>query len=179
MRRFGVITAAFTLMMTGASVAAAQDAPKAGLTLATGATVGVHVPVGDRAAIRLELGFGRSTTEYEGSQFINDSITSTTLAPGVSGVFYVKSWEATRLYLSPQYSYARGTTSLNDDVNASHALAGMIGAEHRFGSRFAMYAEAGLGWSRSKTELSGGSPASSTTNTAFGTRSAVGGILFF
>lgn len=177
MRQFGIVALAFAMLVIGASKAAAQDARKAGITMSTGSSVGVYIPLGDNAAIQPGIDFGRSTSDYEGSQFINDSITTTTWAPGVSLLFFVKSWDATRLYVSPQYTYARNSSDLDDDEpRSAHSAAGMIGAQHRFGSRFAMFAETGLSWGRSKSTTG---PTSSVTSTAWSTRSTVGGILFF
>ena len=112
MPKYRWITGVCVVLMLGASTASAQDASAAGLTLSSNA-IGIHVPAGDRAAIRPTLGFSRNTSDYEGSQFIEDSITTTTLVPGVAVLLYLKSWDDTRLYVSPQYTYSRLSSNID------------------------------------------------------------------
>ncbi len=179
MKRYGVWTAAaLALTVIGAAPARAQEPSKVGLTMSSGSTVGVLIPVGAKAAIRPSLAFARSTTDYDGDMFIADEASSTTIVPGASVLFYLRSWENTRLYLSPQYSYARNTSSADDietDPATSHTVNLMVGAQQQLGARFGVFAEAGLGWARH----SASTPSSSTTSTSWGTRATVGGILFF
>ena len=168
------------MLTIGASTASAQDAAKVGLTLSSGSTIGLHVPLGDRAAIRPTLGFSRTTSDYIGSSFVEGSITSTVLAPGASVIFYLKSLDATRLYFSPQYTYSRLSASNDDDSpRAGHNGAFMIGAQHGLGSRFGVYAEGGIGWSYSKNIVNTQLTDSSIKTRSWSTRATVGGMLFF
>jgi hypothetical protein len=179
MRKYGMFAAVCAVMALGASTAWAQSSAKVGLTMSSGSAIGIHVPIGDRAAVRPTLAFSRSTSDYVGSQFIDGSITSTTLAPGISVLFHVKSWDATRLYVSPQYTYTRLTSSSLDGAHGSHGGAFMVGAQHGLGARFGVYAEGGIGWSHSKNTTSTQLTSSSITTNAWSTRATVGGILFF
>ena len=179
MPKYRWITGVCVVLMLGASTASAQDASAAGLTLSSNA-IGIHVPAGDRAAIRPTLGFSRNTSDYEGSQFIEDSITTTTLVPGVAVLLYLKSWDDTRLYVSPQYTYSRLSSNIDgDEPRNAHSGAFMVGAQHGLGARFGLFAEGGLGWTRSKSTSPGNTLPASVTTTTWGTRATVGGILFF
>ena len=180
MRKFGLIAGVCAVLTLTASTAAAQDTTRTGLTMSSGSLIGVLMPVGDKAAVRATLGLARTTTDYDGSQFIQDSITTTSLIPGASVLFYVKSWDATRLYVSPQYSYARVSSNVDgDDPRGSHNGAFMVGVQHGLGARFGVFAESGLSWSQSKTMSSTMFETSSITSNTWSTRATVGGILFF
>lgn len=180
MRNYGVLVAVCAALTLGASTASAQDAAKVGLTMSSGSTIGLQFPVGEQAAIRATIGFSRSTSDYEGTQFIEESISTTTLGPGASVLFYLKSWDATRLYVSPQYTFSRLSTSRADDEpRTGHSGAFMIGAQHGLSERFGVFAEGGLGWSRVKNSVTSQLDSSSITNTTWSSRGVVGGILFF
>ena len=179
-KTFGTIVSTLAVLVAGVCRAAAQEAPKVGVTFSTGVVVGLHVEASDRVAVRAQVGVNRNTTKYDGDNFINESTTNTTWTPGASVLFFVRSFDATRIYVSPQYSYVRNTSSLSESARSTgHQLAGMVGAQHRLGSRFAVFAEAGLGWSRTKNSVTSVLDTSKITSTSFGTRSALGGILFF
>ena len=107
----GVVAVAVVALMVGGSSASAQDTPKAGITLSSGSAVGGYIPIGDAAALRPQIGFTRNHADYEGGNFVQDEITSTSLTASAAVLFYVKSWDATRLYVSPQYSFARNSSS--------------------------------------------------------------------
>lgn len=180
MRKYGLIAGVCAGLLLGASSASAQDTNKAGLTMSSGSTIGVLFPVSDKAAVRATLGFLRTTADYEGSAFIEDSITTTTFVPGASVLLYVRSWDTTRLYVSPQYTYSRlSSSSANASSNGQHNAAFMVGAQHSLGARFGMFAEAGLGWSHSETASSSQLATALITSNTWGTRATVGGILFF
>lgn len=180
MRKYGLIAGVCAALTLGASTASAQNASKIGLTMSSGSAIGVLVPIGDNAAIRPTLIVARTTSDYEGSQFIEDSISSTTFVPGASVLFYLKTWGDTRVYVSPQYSYQRTSSSRDeDDPRGTHNAAFMIGGQHGLGDRFGVFAEAGLGWTRHKSVSFAVPEPASVTTTNWSTRATVGGILFF
>ena len=169
--------AAVALMAAGVAPAAAQETGKTGLVMTSGSLVGLTFQAGDSVAIRPSVAFLRSTSE--GGGLADGDRTSTGWAPGVSVLFYVKSWEATRLYVSPQWTYSRVTASddgQNESKSTGHSLAAMLGAQHNLGSRFAVFGEVGL--SRATAESDNAFAIGSKTTT-WSTRSTVGGILFF
>ena len=168
--------AALALTVAGVAPAEAQD-NKTGVVMTSGSSVGLTFEVNDSVAIRPAVAFIRSTSDSGG--LADGERTSTGWAPEVSVLFNLKSWDATRLYVSPQWSYSR-TTSSDDGANESkstgHSLAAMIGAQHNLGSRFAVFGEVGLGRATAKTRflnVVGGK------TTSWSTRSTIGAILFF
>lgn len=178
MRTYGILTAVCAVLTLGAATASAQDSAKTGLTMSSNSAIGILVPLGDKAAVRPHLRISRSTSDYEGSQFIHDSASSTTLVPGADVLFFLKSWDTTRLYVSPQYTYSRSSASRDgedDEPEATHGGAFMVGVQHGLGARFGVYVEGGLNWTRNKSQ----SGLSSVTTNVWSSRATVGGILFF
>lgn len=171
--------AAVALLVLGVAPAAAQDAGDVGLLMTSGSSVGVSIQAGESVAIRPSISFSRSTSEFGG--IADGEVTSTGWAPGVSVVFYVKSWEGTRLYVSPQWTYSRSTSSEEGSSielkSTGHSLSAMVGAQHNLGSRFAVFGEVGLGRMSAESEPSVGIVNNKATN--WSTRSTIGGILFF
>lgn len=180
MKKSAIVIAALALTVIGAAPARAQAPAKAGLTMSTGSSVGVVIPLGASVAVRPHVSFVRSATDYDGNTFVTDEATSTTIAPGVSLLFTAATWNDTKFYLSPQYTYARNTsTAGGEDFPAatSHMVSGMIGVQHTLGARFAVFAETGLAWSRNRSN-SGFTGENTITGTSWSTRSTVGGVLF-
>jgi hypothetical protein len=176
-----VVVCAVVLAVTVIDVApaAAQDAGKTGLMMTTDSSVGLTLRAGDSVAVRPSISFGRSTSDFGG--LADGERTTTSWTPGVSVVFYVKSWDATRLYLSPQWMYSRSKSSdeggANEVTSTGHSLAAMLGAQHNLGARFAVFGEVGVGRSSSEgTNLLG---AINNSGHGWATRSTIGAILFF
>jgi hypothetical protein len=177
---FGVcVAAAAAVTVIGASPALAQDAPKVGLVFGKNSQLGVHIPLGDSVAIRPAVAWIKTTAEYEGSMFVSDDVSSRTWVPSVDLLFYLKTWDNTRVYVSPQYLYTRSTQSsseFDDNTDDAHTFRGMFGAQHTLGSRFAVFGEAGIEHSRRSTGVTVGS---STTSRAWNTRTTFGGMFMF
>lgn len=177
MKKCGVMCAASALVLTviGASPASAQSASKAGLTMSSGSAIGVYIPLGDQVTIRPQIAFQRTTAELP----VGGSTTATTWSPGVSLLLTLKTWDSTRLYVSPQYVYSRGNAESNgsESKGTAHSVTGIIGAQHTLGSRFAVFGEVGMGWSKAESKSSTGT--AGATSRVWTTRSTIGGILFF
>lgn len=180
MKKYGVGCSALALALMVASVspAQAQEAGTVGLVMMSGTSVGVSIHASDSVAVRPSAAFARLTSDNGG--LADGKRTATGWAPGINVLCYVKSWDATRLYVSPQWTYSH-TTSSDDGANEAkatgHLLAAMLGAQHNLGGRFAVFGEVGLGRETSKNTGLGG--AIGTKATTWSTRSTVGGILFF
>jgi hypothetical protein len=180
MKKYAVVCAAVGLALTmiGVAPAAAQETGTVGLVMTSGSTVGLTISASDNVAIRPSVSFIRSSADTGG--LADGERTTTGWAPGVSVLFYVKSWDATRLYLSPQWTYSRATSSddgANESKSTGHVLAAMVGAQHNLGSRFAVFGETGLARSTAESTLDGFGLGNKTTT--WSTRSIVGAILFF
>jgi hypothetical protein len=172
MRTFRLIAAALTLTTIAVVPALAQEPGNVGLTMTSGSVVGITIEANRWLSIRPEVVFSRATIEASGA---SNDLTTTFWGPGLSLLFHVKSWDATRLYLAPEWSYTRATTSSSDTKSTGHSLFAMVGAQHQITNRFAAFGEAGLGRSTAKSE----GQFSSNSSRTWKTRSVVGVILFF
>jgi len=176
MRAFKVLMATMALTTIGVMPAAAQEAGTVGLTLASESTVGLTIQATGRIAVRPEVGFTRSTSEGTGS---GGKRTTSSWSPGLSLLFYVKSWDNTRLYLSPRWLYSSLTSadaaSSFESKATGNAVSAMLGAQHNITERFAAFGEVGIGRSSSKSD----SGLSSSSSNFWSTRSTVGAIVFF
>src|SRR5688572_22734925 len=159
----------------------AQDKGDAGLAISVPSTIGVIWHASDRLAIRPEVTFGFTETDGEGS--LPDS-SSRNVTIAVSALLYTHRWDEFRLYVSPRFTYLHGTTSISSPVDlgdsklSSWAAVGSIGGQYALGTRFGVFAEAGLSYASQRSES--GSPfITNRTTWTFGTRTAVGGILYF
>jgi hypothetical protein len=173
----GGMAVAVALTVIGVTPAAAQDSGTVGLVMMSGSSVGLTIQATDSVAIRPSVAFLRATADNGG--LADGDRTSTGWAPGVSALFYVKSWEATRLYVSPQWTYSRTTSSdggANESKTTGHSLSAMVGAQHNLGKRFAVFGESGLVRATTKSRV-GSAVFGKGTN--WSTRSTIGAILFF
>ena len=176
MKKLSFVCAALAVTVVGASTASAQSASKAGLTMSSGSAIGVYISLGDQVTIRPQIAFQRTTTELPVGV---GNATVTTWTPGVFLILTVKTWDSTRLYVSPQYvrSRAKAKSNGSESTGTLHSVNGMIGAQHTLGSRFAVFGEVGMGWSKAESKSSTGT--TGNTSRAWTTRSTIGGILFF
>jgi len=170
------------LVGLSATPARAQERGDVGLAIAVPTSIGVIWHASDGLAIRPDFSFGFSGTE--GEQSLPDS-SSKNFTFGVSALFYTHRWDDFRFYVSPRFAYSHGSTSIDEPVNSGSTLSswsaiGSIGGQYALGSRFSVFAETGLsyGSQRSETEAFGTLGLDRTT-WSFGTRAAVGGILYF
>src|SRR5206468_5297785 len=98
------------LLMIGgllnAHVARAQETGRAGLTMGYPGAVGMIWHVAERVALRPEFSFASSAADTATS-----GTDATSFGVGVSGLFYVRTWDNLRAYVSPRFVYGRGTTT--------------------------------------------------------------------
>jgi hypothetical protein len=163
--------------------AAAQEKGAMGLTISAPSAVGVIWHVSERVAIRPEVSFSFSETDAESANLSDVSSHSVTLAG--SALFYLGRWDSLRTYAAPRFSYSWAGSSTGDsgrDLDASQnawGLAGSIGAQYNLGTRFAVFVEAGLMYSSSRIETPISIVNLERTTWAFGSRTAIGGTLYF
>lgn len=175
-KKVGVACAAVGLALIVVCPASAQSSSKVGIAMSSASAVGVYIPVGDRFAIRPQMVLQRTTTKPSGAA---PETTQSMLAPGVALLLTLTNWDSTRVYASPQYVYSRATADTNGSVSrgVAHVVNAMIGAQNQLGSRFAVFGEVGLSWSKAQNTLSTG--VVGTGSRSWTTRSTIGGILFF
>jgi hypothetical protein len=178
----------------GATGAAGQDAPAIGVVTGYPASIGILWRASDRVAIRPEVSFNGQWSDSAASQGTPGTVSTSgsTTSVGVSALFYFTEREGLRTYFSPRFSYGRNS-STTDAVSLSgggshstanaYSLAGSLGAEYTLGRRFGVFGELGVGCARQTSSLrSSGTTSSGTSagsSTTFGTRTAVGVILWF
>lgn len=177
-------TLLLTLIIVGVSSGAhAQDPGQIGLTTGYPASIGVIWHVTDQIAVRPDFTFSTSSTELATSE-----TNSTTGTFGLSGLFYVAKWDALRTYVSPRFVYSRtssennpnlpGTARISTTVT-SKSLTGSAGAQFAAHKRFSVFGEAGFGYSSSNISPASPNTGFGSRGHTWGTRTAVGIILYF
>ena len=172
--RAGLVMFILVGVVATARPAGAQETGQVGLTMAFPAAVGVIWHATDGLAIRPDFTFSQS-----GSNSFTTS--STSVGVGVSALFYVRKWDNLRAYLSPRFGYQRSSftsagSSLSSPSTITNSGSGSFGAAYLLHRRFAIYAEAGLAYSHTRSPSSISVDSSSHS---WGTRAGVGAILYF
>ncbi len=195
------LPAAITMLLP--AVAAAQDTPRFGLVMGYPAQVAVLWTVSDRFAIRPEVNWNRTTTEtvttpmiFTGTGLVPTSLTTTsklnTVGTGVSALVYLHTRDALRTFLTPRFTYARGTTSSDFSVTlpglgpapaetttSTYTVAGSLGAQYSVAKHFGIFGELGLQYGHNSSSPSSSLLVTDAKQTTVGLRSGVGVILFF
>lgn len=191
MRTRNVTIGSLCLLVLGAGSAAAQDAPKAGITMGFPGSIGVLWQVSERVAVRPELSFSlfSSSTASTLAALDDDQNDSWAFGTGVSVLFTVHKSDNLRTYVAPRFSYSRTSIDTGDTTESAgndYSAAGMFGAEYSLSRRFSVFGEVGADYSWQKsTHTFSGLPTSApaTTFTAkshtLSTRTGVGVILYF
>jgi hypothetical protein len=191
-----------------ASPARAQETPRFGIVMGYPAAVGVLWTVSERVAVRPEVSISRtsseSTTTLVGLPTLPGFVTSSTtsssgwqLGAGVSALLYLTKGDALRTYVSPRYTYARSSTTIEGrlgspivpmpagpatTVTTSHSTSGAFGGQYTLGKRFGLFGELGLNYQHSgETPSLGSSPfvTNDFKGWSLSLRSGVGVILYF
>jgi len=179
------------LLMIGgllnAHLARAQETGRAGLTMGYPGAVGMIWHVAERVALRPEFSFASSAADTATS-----GTDATSFGVGVSGLFYVRTWDNLRAYVSPRFVYGRGTTTSKgtatfEGTNSSYATSFSFGSQYAFSRRFGVFGEVGLGYTDLKGSLSSLQPVPSLSITiptdvrshSWSTRTGVGIVVYF
>lgn len=190
MQRVSCVAAAILLL---ASVpATGQETGQAGLVTGYPANIGVIWHASDRVAIRPDVSLSHSSSESKSSG--STVLSSSGWAAGfdVAALFYMSKSDNLRTYCSPQFGYAH-TTSNNEPSTGiarsessgnTYAVAGSFGVQYSATHRFSVFGEFGVSYrtgnSTFTSSASQGAVATGKTTThAFGTRTAVGIVLYF
>jgi hypothetical protein len=176
----GVLACVMALMP---SQALAQEEGRIGVTMGFPSSVGILWHATENIAIRPEFSFAWSSSESE----FGDS-DGFGFGTGISAIVYTSRSDNLATYFSPRYSFTRTTNErrfegeqfiepLIESTTRSHTFSGSFGAQYFLGSRFSVFGELGLAYSRtsSKADVSTDEPTASN----FGTRSGVGVVFYF
>jgi hypothetical protein len=165
---------------------AAQDVGDVGLTMGYPSSIGVIWHVTDKVAIRPELSIAGSSTDSSSSSFSAENDTLN-LATGISVLFYLRTDDRLKTYVSPRLTYARTTnentssgvtTSTVETTATSTGVFGSFGAQYELSDKFSVFGELGVGFGRAKTTGST-SQVPTAKGTTWNTRSGVGLVYYF
>jgi Outer membrane protein beta-barrel domain len=166
------------LLVAACSSAGAQDAGKAGLSIGYPGGIGFIWHATDNVAVRPNFTYSRSTSD--------DISHSWGFGTDISILWYLKKYDNVRTYVSPRFSYSRNssTSDLTNGIvppstvtGSTTGGAGLFGAQASLSKRFAVYGEAGLAFSRRKTE-STLSTLTAGKGSSWGTTAGVGVIFY-
>jgi len=184
------------LFLLASSVVSAQDRGQIGLTMGYPTAVGVIWHVSDTIAIRPEVNVTTSATDVTLS-----STSATAYGVGVSGLFYIKHWDALRAYVAPRYAYQHGSATSSTGIDlpfplpidlpsfqsstttSEHNFSGLFGAQYLLHRHFGVFGEVGATYTSVTSTFTTTPPLPTTqanpSGHAFGVRSGVGGIFYF
>jgi hypothetical protein len=164
-----------------ATPASAQEAGDVGVTVSAPSAIGVIWHVTPRVAIRPDLSFSFNESDGEGSSL---DFSSSTVSLGGSVLFYTGRWDNFQTYVTPRLSYSWSSSSSEgpgdfETTQNAWGLSGSFGGQYTLGSRFAVFAEAGLGFSSQSSDTPSSINNSGRTSWTFGTRTVIGATLYF
>jgi hypothetical protein len=195
------------MMWCLANAALAQDTPRVGISMGYPASIGVIWQVTDGVALRPEISFQKSSTEFTESISFGlsvdgtlDATTATSkstsdfwqVSVGLSALVYLSRHDALRTYVSPRWAYIRDSSSTASGFSdlrnfastaSGHLVAGSFGAQYALGRKFTAFGEVGLAFTRTVTTPNDRQSlfliGGQDVSHTFGTRSAAGVILYF
>ncbi len=184
MKRFAIVVLAVcTAMLVAPPAVSAQEQGDTGITMGYPASFGFIFHVTNKIALRPEVVFSRSTTEFE-ELFADRESTAWTVGVGVSALIYVAQWDQVSAYVSPRYVYSRAestaVSSLSPEsttTSDSHLFSGSFGAQYKPHPRFSVFGEIGLGYTTSTT--TSGVSSLKADGTSVSTRTGAGVIFYF
>ena len=163
--------AALGILCTASSLHA-QEAHQVGLTMGYPATVGLMWHASDRVALRPEFSISTSTSDLNPVPVLGSSnSSSSTVAVGISALFYCWKWDALRAYVAPRFTYSRlegssertsetisfptsslvTTTTRTETTITTTSGAGLFGAQYSLHKRFSAFGEVGFGYGSSQS----------------------------
>lgn len=159
----------------------------AGIVLGTGSSIGILWHASENVALRPEVTLSKTTNESTSVISASSTVTTTTdtWATGFGGsvLFYTAKWDNLRAYVSPRliYNHSKSTstsTVTSTSSNNTYSASGSVGAQYALGTRFAVFGEVGLAFSWVPETTNSLNSGKSSAH-AFGTRSTIGGVLYF
>jgi hypothetical protein len=168
-----LLTGIIALLLTFAAAtdAQGQDNNRIGLMVETPTLIGFTWELSERIALRPEFSLSTTTQTFGDPSVSIVEIRSHSYngTVAVSGVFYIRRWDSLRLYVSPRVSHLISRTS---GTTTQTAVSGSLGGQYDVSGRFAIFAEAGINLSRTR------SSAAQRTST-LGNRGVIGAVIFF
>lgn len=183
--RVAVILAVLSLVLRSGAVWA-QEAGQTGISMGYPGAIGLIYHVSDSVGVRPEFSFTKDTSSS--SSFLPVDTSGWATSIGASALFYFGRRDEVRTYVAPRFAYSRISTTavstisgtvINTSGNHSDAYSGTgsFGAQYTPTRRFGIFGEVGLSYTRSTFQS--GTTAFDVTTKSWGTRTAVGAILYF
>jgi hypothetical protein len=181
-RRLLSLTAGAVLVACG--TAGAQEPGKTGITMAFPGAIGIIWHASDKVAVRPTFNFSRSSSEGTSTS----SSSAWAFGTSISLLLYLRKYDNVRTYFSPRFTYGRNTSTVNvtlpapitipEQTNTSSSVGGggMFGAQYSPSTRFSVFGEAGLTFSRQTSDSS--STVTRFKSNGFGTAAGVGVIFY-
>ena len=169
------------LASLAATPASAQEPGDVGVTVSAPSAIGVIWHVTPKVAVRNDLSFSFSESDAD----VGTDINSHSFTLGGSVLFYTGRWDNLQTYVAPRLSYSWASSSIDgggtslDSSQDGWSLSGTFGAQYSLGTRFAVFAEAGLAYSSQTAETPTSFGDNERTTWTFGTRTLVGATLYF
>jgi hypothetical protein len=164
-----------------ATPASAQEPGDVGVTISAPSAIGLIWHVTPRVAVRPDLSFSFSESDAD----VGTDVNSHSFSLGGSVLFYTGRWDNLQTYVSPRVSYSWSSSSIDGsgaDLNSTSdgwSLSGTFGAQYMLGTRFAVFAEAGLAYASQTAETPTSFGDNERTTWSFGTRTLIGATLYF
>ena len=191
MKRVWLPITVFAATLVAWTPASAQQKGQVGLVMGYPTSVGVQFQVSDGVALRPGLSFskGSGTSSYLGTA--SGQVTESDgygVGIGVDALFYFKKWSSLRAYLTPGFSYNRGSTTNsnsallyeNKSTTNIYEIRGSFGAQYTLSRRFGVLGEVGVDYSDQESDSVpvGGTGGSSSSSKSFSTRAAVAVVFY-
>jgi hypothetical protein len=180
--RIGLMMCLSVLVPT---LASAQDAGQAGITMGYPASIGLLYHVTDRVAVRPEFSVSRNTGSSS-SPIITTISSGWSLGVGASALFYLSERDRVRPYVSPRFTYTRSSSTVDSSGSLpppsgatthgdAYSAAGSFGAQYTPNRRFAVFGDVGFGYTHTTLKTGGGA----LDSNSWGTRTGAGVVFYF
>jgi hypothetical protein len=169
---------AVSLLM--ANPANAQEKGQTGVTMGYPASVGLVWHPSDAFALRPELSL--STSSFDSSS--SGERDTSTIAIGLSGLFYLGKWESLSAYLSPRFTYSRlrldgFSAGFPDNESKTYAWSGSFGTQYALHRKFSVFGEVGVAYSHSDEQFGSTLAVTDSNTDTWSTRTGVGVLFYF
>lgn len=193
--RVSLVSCLLLASVTG--TAFAQGERPVGLVMGVPVQVGILWHAAERVAVRPDVSFSWSSSEFDASSIpgvtYTSAIDSTRVTTGISVLLYLTDDGELRTYVAPRYTFSRSSASTSSDLSGpnvlgassdssdssqtTHSGGGLFGASYAVGSRFAIFGEVGLDVSTSSSKPS--SDGLRSAGKGASTRGGVGVVVYF
>jgi hypothetical protein len=183
MRIGRLVTFTGGFLLAASSIAGAQEAGKAGISIGYPSAIGVLWHATETIAIRPDFTFTHSSS---------DTASGWAYGTNISVLFYLKKYDNVRTYVSPRFSYSYNSTTSKPTAStlpgtttpspititgSTTGGVGTFGVQAWTGSHFSVFGEVGFGFTHRSTD-SGLAGLGKFKSDAWGTSAGVGVVFY-